>query len=82
MCRSPWASIRTRATSRILRWRKRWASRIPHCPSCHNWRASLIFCFYKCEFKKSGFQHREDCENLKKEERSVGKTYMSTGLRR
>ncbi|GIO42619.1 hypothetical protein J41TS4_23770 [Paenibacillus apis] len=35
----------------------------------------------KYVFKKSAFQHREGCENPKKEERSVGKTYMSTGLR-
>ncbi|PSJ98835.1 hypothetical protein C7R91_05440 [Brevibacillus formosus] len=30
------------------------------------------YSLYLCLFKKSSFQHRENGENLKKEERSVG----------
>jgi len=37
-------------------------------------RSQLMNFFYECVFKKSVFQHREGCENLKKEERSLGET--------
>jgi len=34
---------------------------------------------YKCKFKKSGFQHREDGMKLGNEERSVVAAFVSTG---